>query len=60
MREYTMPWQPNKTTAGPYVTGSMDGRLRELEAQDVEQRAPSATDDRWIVRRSCRGTMRLL
>jgi len=28
-----MPWQPSKTTAGPYVTGSVDGRLRELEAQ---------------------------
>jgi hypothetical protein len=31
-----MPWQPSKTTAGPYVTGSVDGRLRELEAQVSE------------------------
>jgi hypothetical protein len=31
-----MTWQPSKTTAGPYVAGSTDGRLRELEAQVSE------------------------
>ena len=31
-----MPWQPSVTTAGPYVTGSVDGRLRELEEQVSE------------------------
>lgn len=31
-----MPWQPSKTTAGPYVMGSVDGRLRELEEQVSE------------------------
>jgi len=36
MKGKKMPWSPSKSTDGPYVTGSVDGRLRELEAQVSE------------------------
>ena len=53
-----MPWQPSKTPAGPYVMGSVDGRLRELEAQ-VSELTALVDKLRQVIRMDRAGRVRI-
>ena len=53
-----MPWQPSKTPTGSYVIGSVDGRLRELEAQ-VSELTNLLDDLRQVIRMDRAGRLRI-